>query len=198
MATTATLTPEQLAADLEATDARVRAFLAGKGGDATRKKMAVVSVAGVKEHFAQSVSPEGIPWAPLLLRSGKPLLDTGRLRNTVVAQVTADGVVLSANNVQARLMQDGGIVRPRGKFLAIPLTPVARRAGSPRAMAGLHFQGRKGANKGALVDASGKAQYALVPSVKIPARPYLGWSARTLAKVEAILATDLAKALGVG
>lgn len=198
MAAVATLTLEQLAADINKQAEVVRGFLNSQAGNTTKKKITVLSVAGAKEHFDKSRSPEGIPWAPVSLRSGKPLLDTGRTRASIASTFNGSTVVLSANGVQARLLNAGGILRAKKKFLAIPLTAEARRAGSPRSIAGLHFQGKKGANRGVLADKQGKPVFALVPSVRIPARPFLGWSQATLAKIDRVLIEDITRALGGG
>lgn len=74
----------------------------------------------------------------------------------------------------ALMMEVGGIIRPKkAKYLAIPLTPEARIAGSPRNMAGLVFvQSLKG--QPMLVDEqTGDPEYLLRQSVTIKARPYL-------------------------
>lgn len=194
MATTITLTIGQLAADMQQQVETVRRTF---NSIATRKKIAILAVAGVKDHFANGTTPEGIPWAPLTMRAGKPLRDTGRLMQANVANVTADGVQLANNNVQAGLMQRGGkVVAKNGKYLAIPLTTEAKRSGGPRRMSGLRFIKKKGADKGVMVDQAGTAQFALVPSVTIPARPFLGFSARTLDRIEKTILDDVVKALG--
>src|SRR5688500_18332546 len=115
---------DQLAAQLDRDAEALLHFLDGPAGKATKQKIVLLSVAGAKDFFARSAGPSGAPWAPLKIRSGKPLLDTGRLRNSIQGKVTASCVELSASGVQARLMSEGGTVTPkRGKFLAIPLTP---------------------------------------------------------------------------
>lgn len=198
MAAVATLTLEQLAADINKQAEVVRGFLNSQAGNTTKKKITVLSVAGAKEHFDKSRSPEGVPWPALRIRQGKPLLDTGRTRASIAATFSGSTVVLSANGVQAGIMNAGGVIRAKKKYLAIPLTAEARRAGSPRSIAGLHFQGKKGQNRGVLADKEGKPVFALVPSVKIPARPFLGWSQATLAKIDRVLIEDVTKALGAG
>lgn len=40
--------------------------------------------------FKTSTSPHGIPWAPLKSRKGKPLIDTGRLKNSITWQIGSD------------------------------------------------------------------------------------------------------------
>lgn len=68
----------------------------------------------------------------------------------------------------------GGVIEPKNtKYLAIPMTPLARKAGSPRNLTNLAFvQSLKG--QPMLVDdESGEVHYLLRLSVTIPARPYL-------------------------
>lgn len=67
---------------------------------------------------------------------GRTMLLSNRLRNSIgtlgdegVFDVTKMSVTLGTNTVYARLMQEGGIVRPKtAKFLAIPVNRKARRA----------------------------------------------------------------------
>lgn len=157
------------------------------------KQLAILATAGAKQHFVDGVSPDGTPWAPLRLRAGKPLRDTGVLMaaTTARAEQSASGVAiaLSNNRVQARLHNEGGTVTPkRAKYLAVPLTDTARKAGSPRQMV-LFPRFRKGGRAGVLVDKKGVAQFALVKSVVIPQRRFLGFSEKTVKKMEdAVLA----------
>lgn len=74
----------------------------------------------------------------------------------------------------ARIHELGGTIEPKNaKFLAIPISDAARRAGSPRQMANLAYvQSLKG--QPMLVDSStGDVHYLLRKHVTIPARPYL-------------------------
>lgn len=108
------------------------------------------------------------------------LIDTGTLLRSIgieVVEVTKDrvAVAIGTNLVYAAIHEFGGEIRPRnGKFLSIPLTDEARGApgGSPRNFP-RDLSPRVNGNKGVLVDEGGVAQYALVTSVTIPARPYL-------------------------
>jgi phage gpG-like protein len=99
------------------------------------------------------------------------LIDTRNLTHQTIAQPESSRSVSVGprNTNYAAIHEYGGIITPkRAKNLAIPLTGTAKNARSPRNFAGeLHVQGK------ALVDASGMAQYALVKSVTIPARPYV-------------------------
>ena len=72
--------------------------------------------------FADGVAPDGAKWAPLspvtaaLRRGGKggqPLLDTGRLRNSIASNVGADYVEVGTNVVYARMQHFGA---RRGAF----------------------------------------------------------------------------------
>ena len=108
------------------------------------------------------------------------LIDTGNLLNgTMATEPEVNGgsghvyVIVVAE--YGRIHEYGGTIVPRSaKALAIPLNEAARRVGSPRAYpTKLHVQWAKGAESGVLADEAGVAQYALVRSVTIPARPYL-------------------------
>jgi len=61
----------------------------------------------LKLGFRSSVDPYGATWAPLSHRKGKPLLDTGRLRNSFSSQASADGFRIGTNVVYAPHHQYG-------------------------------------------------------------------------------------------
>lgn len=167
----------------------------------------VLAVAGVRQGFAEGVSPDGTPFAPLAhprpQGGGKPLRNTGLLAASVSASCTGDELALRANAPGARLHQEGGTVRPtRAKALAIPVTPEAVRAGSARRFPRRLFAlGAKaaGKGKGALAESDGrggvKVHYLLRQSVDVPARPYLGVSEKVLGRIGAAVAAELAAAL---
>lgn len=68
----------------------------------------------------------------------------------------------------------GGTIEPKNaKFLAIPVTETARRAGSPRNMSGLAYAQTAKGQPVLLNSESGMVHYLLRKSVTIPARPYL-------------------------
>lgn len=80
-----------------------------------------VIVNRIRLGFKLGVSPFGRPWAPLKIRRGQPLRDTGRLQRSIVANATGDGVVIGTNLVQAGVQQFGAIIRPRrAKRLVFP------------------------------------------------------------------------------
>lgn len=164
--------------------------------------MQVQATAMTKRHFADGKGPDGKAWAPLAFPrpsggSGLPLRDTGRLMASIAARADAGGLVVGTAHPAASLHQHGGIVTAKkGKFLAIPLTKEARRAGSPRGYGKpLHFRSRSGGRSGALVESrtgkgkrqqGGRAVYALVPSVRVPARPFLGFGPDELQRLGAL------------
>ncbi|ERT17011.1 hypothetical protein O162_19990 [Pseudomonas putida SJ3] len=73
-------------------------------------------VARVKVCFQRSVDPYGQPWAPITHRRGQPLLDTGRLRNSVKHNVRGTNLELASNLIYADNHQLGITVKQR-RFL---------------------------------------------------------------------------------
>lgn len=62
----------------------------------------------VKLGFRNSQAPDGTPWAGITHRTGKPLLDTGRLRNSITSQLIGKtAVAVGTNVVYARAQQEG-------------------------------------------------------------------------------------------
>lgn len=157
--------------------------------------MAPVAAGEVKQRFGEQRSPDGTAWLPL--RNRRPrggnlaLMDTGKLRASISGRAEGtDSIVVGTNIQYAAIHQFGGIIRPRrGRMLAIPLTVEAQRAGSPR-----RFQRplspRVRGNRGVLVEQTpggrGRAHYALVRQVTIPARPFLGFSPAFVEKLESL------------
>jgi len=103
------------------------------------------------------------------------LIETRHLTNaTTTAPEGTDAVTIGPRNViYATIHEYGGTITPKqAQFLAVPLTGEAKNARSPRRMPGLTVRISKGGKSGVLL-AGDVAQYALVKSVKIPARPYV-------------------------
>lgn len=73
----------------------LRDRLAGMSGPPFRAKLAQLCGAAalklVADEFRGSHAPDGATWAKLKSRSGKPLMDTGRLRASFATVPTADG-----------------------------------------------------------------------------------------------------------
>lgn len=176
----------------------------------------VLIKADVKDNFSGGHGPDGEGWAPLAFarpRGGdKPLRDTGLLMASItstggqghVEQLTDRDLVVGTNLGRAAIHQYGGTITPKkGKYLAIPLTKEAQRAGSPSNFAGdlVPIFGAKG---GVLIEKKAKgrgkkqrveevAQFALVKSVVIPARPYLGFGQQLLGKIVSVFEAWLEK-----
>lgn len=178
------------------------------------QSIAVAAVADTKTRFATATSPQGVPWVPLahprIISHGadKPLRDTGLLMASIQARVTRNELILSSNLEYAGVHQWGATIKPkRGKMLAIPLTKEAKRHGSPRhprpfprplfvlASAGHspvlaeRIQKGKGKKRQAVL----VIHYVLVPSVTIPARPFLGFSKDLKEEIAAICLDAVAK-----
>lgn len=174
----------------------------------SERAIRTISTSGVALHFREGVGPDGVPWKPLAhprpQGGTKPLRDKGILAASVSATVTQGELELSSNSPGAATHQYGATIRPkRGKYLAIPITTESRRVGSPRKNKfprPLFFVAcRSATNKGLLCErgSDGRlvAQYVLVPSVTVPARPFLGWSQKTLDKITRLLADKCVQTL---
>jgi phage gpG-like protein len=155
-------------------------------------EMQMLAVANMRRDMTAGISPDGAVYQPLRFSrpqgGNKPLMNTGILRASLSAEVTAEGITLRGSAPGARLHQEGGVVVPRlAKALAIPITPAAVRAGSPRNFPGeLFLLKKKDGGKGSLAAREGKGKkarivvhYLLRNKVTVPARPYLGISKAT-------------------
>ena len=188
----------------------------------TLKQCKQVVVQEVKENFDQGHTPENDAWRPLAFPRANskggdlPL----RMNGFLMASVTANGrghieeltdstLVVGTNLEYAKIHQEGGTITPKGHpFLAIPLTPEASRAGSPRNFGAdlVPIIGGKGGvlierrvkGKGARQQVKEIAQYALVRSVVIPARRFLGFSAKAVKRINEVFAKFVAKVTGGG
>jgi len=160
----------------------------------------------LKENLRAGRSPDGTPFRPLKFPrpNGKtsPLWDTGALARSVggaggghVETRTADTLTLGTNLEYAGIHQDGGEVTPKtARWLTIPLTAAAKRAGGARNFPAPLYFVPLGRNKAALRQTRqakgkrGKAKtmthYLLVKKVTIPARPFIGFSPALVGRLE--------------
>jgi len=193
-----------MANTLNITELRKRAELAGKSDAITESLMraiGILSVSGAKEGFTTQTAPDGTPWLKLKHPrpdgGGQVLSDKGLLKNSIQVRTFKERIELYASHPAANVFQYGAEIRPvRGKALAIPLTREAKRIGSPRqnrfprklfilkTKRGKAFLVEK--DKGELV-----WHYILVRGVRIEKREFLGWSEKTLVKIEALAAMKL-------
>lgn len=156
------------------------------------QQIARALVTGAQMRFRTQTSPTGQPWAKSHRAStegGQTLSQTRRLRNSIHGLATGTTATVGTNVVYAAIHQFGGTIRAKaGPFLAIPVTPEARAAGSPKNMSGLHvaqtWNGKsQQGGQFILVDEKGKTQFLLRRQVKIQARPYLGVSGSDAAEI---------------
>lgn len=121
----------------------------------------------------------------------------GQLLASLSAAWDGDTLALSANGPGARLMQQGGTIRPvRARVLTIPVTPEAARSAGPRSMPGLvrgpGGLGRREGKRGRF-----KLHWRFAASVTVPARPFVGFSAETLADMGELVAGEQARTVAV-
>jgi len=161
----------------------------------------LIAIADVRMNFVNQHDPDGNPWQPLKMRRprggnqvlrdrGILMASTGAADNAAsVERITDTTLEVGTNLEYAGIHQRGGtITAKRGKYLAIPATAEAQATPARQFPGKLRFiPTRRG---GVLVGAGergnrqGKIQYVLVPSVTIPARPFLGWNEDTLRKCD--------------
>jgi phage gpG-like protein len=164
-----------------------------------QKQCRQVLVSATLENFAGAHGPDGQAWPSLKMRAGRPLHKHGLLSGSItggaghVEEVTGTTLKVGTNLAHASVHQPDGrsstkITAPAGKALAIPLTPAAERSRGPRSMSGLSLVWPKGDSAGRLLDQAGKAQFLLVKSVTIPARPFIGWNDDTADKCALFIA----------
>lgn len=134
----------------EVTMAQLPAFLQQIGAEVVNfdmprvwKQVGVALENGARDCFNSSKSPSNQPWSPLRHprpRGGnKPLLDRGLLRASLthggkdhIERTNANTMEWGTNSEAAALQNYGGVIIPKkGKFLMIPASVEAVRAGSP-------------------------------------------------------------------
>ncbi len=182
---------------------RFRGLAAAGPSAAARRACEQLAVAGARRHFTNGRGPDGAPWPPLARpRPGggsAPLRDRDLLMASLSAAWAGDTLALSASGPGAALHQYGGTVHARGRFLTIPVTREARAAGGAARFPRPLRLVRTGPRTGLLVEkrAGGRArvQYVCVPSVTVPARPFVGFSPGTVAAMSDVLAADRAAAV---
>lgn len=130
---------------------------------------------GTQLRFRTMRAPDDSPWKKAR-RGGQTLSLSRRLRNSITGAYDRTSAAVGTNVLYAAIHQFGGVIRAKsGPFLAIPVTPAAMQAGSPRNMQGLHvWQTTKG--QYVLGDDKGTVHFLLRAKVTMPARPFLGAS----------------------
>jgi len=113
---------------IEINDAQVAALFARLTSVGADRKPALEAIGHyVREEaslaFASSASPYGAPWLPLKMRQGQPLLDTGRLRNSLTYRVQGDTVEVGTNVLYAGVHQSGMTIRAKNAPWLVFKTP---------------------------------------------------------------------------
>ncbi len=117
--------------------AKLKALASSKATKAISREVATEAGLLVSEGFQQGMSPDGKPWAPLVVRSGQPLRDTGRLAASVTIKDTGAGFTAGTNTVYAGVHQHGAVITAKrarqlysaklhigfGKSVRIPARP---------------------------------------------------------------------------
>lgn len=117
--------------------ARVREISAAGFRGQLGARLGATAMKLVADEFRQSRDPYGAPWAPLVLRRGQPLRDTGRMQASVNYQPTSTGFRLIIPVVYASTHQRGATIVPRaaralrfkaaGRFFTLRVARIPRR-----------------------------------------------------------------------
>lgn len=167
----------------------------------------------VMQNITEGHGPDGKAWPSLKHKrvydkgsSKGPLYSTGLLLASITAgrghveELTSSHLLMGTNLEYAAIHQHGGEIRPKKKYLSIPLTREASRAGGasqfPRPLfviesgTGKLFLAESktvkgGKNKGKRKTGKGSLliHYLLSKGVTVPARPFLGISANLAANI---------------
>ena len=193
------LTPKQFADQLHraarGTPAQLRGLL---------KSASLMMASAIKDNLNKGTDPDGRPFRALAhprpAGGNKPLRDRGLLLASITSTVKGMVAVAGTNRVGAALHQHGGTVRPvKRKWLTIPLTKKAARSGGATRFPGeLSPRINKKGTAGVLVDEQDVAQFALVKSVRVPARRFVGFGRSLLARLDKLFAEHVAKTLPGG
>ncbi|WP_394845182.1 phage virion morphogenesis protein [Pendulispora brunnea] len=108
-------------ADLAKLGGRFRRIASGELLEEASRRLAAEAMTQLQLGFRKSRDPYGQAWKPLARRHGKPLLDTGRLRNSFTSVVTPTGFRIGTNVRYASYHQHGTKGRTKGstRFQAV-------------------------------------------------------------------------------
>lgn len=67
----------------------------------------------IKMGFDKSTSPYGDKWAALKYRSGRPLINTADLQNSITYNADNNSVAIGTNKTQSRVQNFGAVITPR-------------------------------------------------------------------------------------
>jgi phage gpG-like protein len=118
--------------DARALDALIRKVRTAAGGgglyDRVKTALAAEALTQVALGFREGRAPDGEAWAPLKVRRGRPLRDTGRLLNSFSYEILPTGFRIGTKTFYARVHQYGRVIVPRkAKLLRFPIGRGARK-----------------------------------------------------------------------
>jgi phage gpG-like protein len=170
------------------------------------------TVGGMAAEIIRGHIHEGRGWRPLAPATvayrgaGKPLKDTGGLRDSITHQVVDDRtVIVGTNKPYAPIQHEGGVIRAKKNWLWIPgpgVRKLSRRYGySPtEVLRGLKANGFSVFRRGRTMCYRRKKEkgpdkirvaYYLKKSVEIPARPFFYLTAEEMALIAGEVGLDL-------
>lgn len=160
--------------------AAVRPLASNVAMQSIAKAMAAEVTTQIDLGFRESRSPDGVAWAPLVLRKGKPLLDTGtHLRSSISVDGNAGSINASVGFEYAHVHQYGATITAKGKALAIPFgnARTVSKVGKGQKVLGIvhgkYFLGKQSTgNQGAHRIGYRVKNLLFVQRVSIPARPF--------------------------
>jgi len=143
-------------------------------GDFTPAMAAIAGLmeSGTRQRFALGRDPEGKPWIPsqrAIEDGGKTLIDRGHLRDSIAGTHDATSAVVGTNLIYAAIHQKGGTIRAK------PAAPGIDGSATKRAL---------------------RTPFGPRASVKMPARPFLGFSQAEKDRILEILSDHLAATFG--
>lgn len=153
-----------------------------------------------RERFDNQTAPDGNKWLPskrMEEQGGKTLTWRGILSGSITSDATIEYAEWGTNMEYGAIHQFGGVIKPvRSKFLAVPITDAARSVPGPRHFPGELVVAQSLKGQWMLLDPdTGDVHYLLKKSVEIPARPFLGLSARNRDEMLSAMNKKLARLL---
>jgi phage gpG-like protein len=99
--------------DRAVVEALNRLISIGEDPHAALSAVGRVLKARIQDGFITGTSPDGRPWAPLKSRAGQPLVNRGRLRNSIDYRVEGNSVEVGTNLSYAPVHQFGAKIEAK-------------------------------------------------------------------------------------
>lgn len=170
---------------------------------ALHRRIGNYMVASTVKKIEAGIMPPNAPLTVAVKKNNLPLKDRGNLLSSFSAKSDEGQVRIGTNRIRAKLLQYGGMVKPKGQWLWIPADPrtrtlLGRYAHHPTAVIkGLRSEGNlvwfhTKPTHGVVMARKGKrgkpwVVFVLKKSVKIPARPFLFFSDFDMSMIQGYL-----------